>query len=118
MSDIYKSREPLPGVKKESNPKKGRRRSSSRRAFDDTGNRRRRKKNSGFRRLLHLARKNKNEKKFWWGLLISVVVGLMLLAIWQFLYLEHVARQQARQNELYVPLMPGESAPDESMPGK
>jgi hypothetical protein len=114
MSDIYKSREPLPGVPKESRPRKGRRRrSASRRAFDDTGHRRRRKKNSGFRRLLHLARKNKNEKRFWWGLLISIVVGLVLLAIWQFFYLEHVAREQARQNELYVPLMPGESAPEE-----
>jgi len=111
MSDIYKNREPLPGVPKESRPKTGRRRrSASRRAFDDTGNRRRRSKNSGFRRLLHLSRKEQNIKKLWWGLLIVVVVGLVLLAIWQFLYLEHVAREQARQNELYVPLMPGESA--------
>jgi len=111
MSDIYKNREPLPRTPKESRPKKGRRRrSASRRAFDDTGHRRRRSKNSGFRRLLHLSRKNKNEKRFWWGLLIAVVVGLVLLAIWQFLYLEHVAREQARQNELYVPLMPSESA--------
>ena len=114
MSDIYKSREPLPGVPKESRPKtQRRRRSASRRAFDDTGHRRRRKKNSGFRRLLHLARKNKNEKKFWWGLLIAIVVGLVLLAIWQFFYLEYVARQQALQNERYVPLMPGEESPAE-----
>ncbi len=110
--DIYKNREPLPGVPKESRPKKGRRRrSASQRAFDDTGHRRRRTKNSGFRRLLHLARKDKNEKRFWWGLLITIVVGLTLLAIWQFFYLEYVARQQAEQNEHYIPRMPGEESP-------
>jgi len=51
-----------------------------------------------------LSRKQENEKKFWWGLLIATVVILSVVAIWQFWYLERVAREQTRQNEMYVPL--------------
>ncbi len=101
-TDIYKNRQqmPLAGTK----PKRRRRRSSNSEVFDETGNRRRRSKNSGFRRLLHLLRKPENERRFWWGLLIWTVVVLAFVAIWQFWYLEHVARKQAKQSEMQMPL--------------
>lgn len=114
MSDIYREREPLPRTAKGPHRKPGRRRrSSSRRAFDDTTHRKRRSKNSGFRRLLHLSRKEKNQKWIWRSLLILTVIGLVLLAIWQFFYLDYVARKQAQRSDRYVPVMPGEqSAPE------
>jgi len=85
-------------------PGKRRRRSSRRASLDENGNRRRRSKNSGLRRLLHLSRKTSNEKSFWWGLLIATGVILIFIAIWQFWYLERVARKQSKQNEMYIPL--------------
>ncbi len=103
-TDIYKNKEVDRTVASAPHPSKRRRRSSSRLLFDETGNRRRRSKNSGFRRFLHLSRKGENEKKFWWGLLISIVVLLCFIAIWQFFYLERAAREQSKKNEKYVPL--------------
>ncbi len=38
------------------------------------------------------------------GLLIGTVVILVFIAIWQFWYLERVARKQSKQNEMYIPL--------------
>ncbi len=102
-TDIYKNREVDRSGPSAPHPsKRRRRRSSSRQLFDDTGNRRRRSKNSGFRRLLHLSRKGQNEKKFWWGLLIATVVVLCFIAIWQFFYLEKVAREQSKMDEMRV----------------
>ncbi|MEN7973412.1 MAG: hypothetical protein ABFR47_06220 [Verrucomicrobiota bacterium] len=98
-TDIYKSKKQAPVAP----TKPRRRRSSSNSAFDETGNRRRRSKNSGVRRLLHLMRKSDNEKEFWLTVLIAIVVILSLLAIWQFWYLEHVARGQSRLDEMNLP---------------
>lgn len=102
MSDIYKNQQQMPVAA--SKPKRRRRRSSGNTTFDDTGNRRRRSKNTGIRRMFHLFRKPANEKRIWWGALIVIAVTLSVIAIWQFLYLEHVARKQSRQSEMYVPL--------------
>ena len=102
-TDIYKGREQDRTAPPAPNPGRRRRR-SNRQLFDDTGDRKRRRKNSGFRRLLHLSRKGENEKRFWWGLLVVVAVALSLIGIWQFWYREQVAREQAKQNEMYVPL--------------
>ncbi len=110
-TDIYKSREPVPQVSSD-DPRfrKGRRRrSSSRRSFDEQ-DRKRRSKNSGLRRLLHLSRKSDNEKRFWWGILAVTVVLLVSIAIWQFWYMEYVARKQARQDERYELIHSAESA--------
>ncbi len=101
-TDIYKNREEDRSGPSAPHPSKRRRRSASRQLFDDTGNRHRRSKNSGFRRLLHISRKGKNEKRFWWGLLIATVVVLCIIAIWQFFYLEKVAREQAKRDEMRV----------------
>ena len=101
MSDIYKNQQQMPVAA--TKPKRHRR-SSGNAAFGDTGKRRRRSSNSGFRRFLHLLRKPAYEKRVWWGTLIVIVVTLSLIAIWQFLYLEHIARQQSKLNEMYVPL--------------
>ena len=101
MSDIYKNQQQMPVTV--TKPKRRRRRSSSKTTFDDTGEHRRRSKNSGFRRMLHLFRKPANEKKVWRGMLIAAVVLLSIIAIWQFLYMEHVAREQSRQNEMHIP---------------
>ncbi len=103
-TDIYKNREPIQQTSDDPRFRKGRRRrSSSLRTFDEH-ERKRRSKNSGLRRLLHLSRKKGNEKNFWWGVLIVVVVLLVGIGLWQFWYLEHVARKQAKENELYVPI--------------
>lgn len=102
MSDIYKNHHQVPVAP--SKPKRRRRRSSSRSAFDEDGNRRRRSSNSGLRRWLHLFRKPANEKKIWLGMLVAVVVLLTLIGIWQFVYMEYIARKQSRQNEMVVPL--------------
>ena len=103
-TDIYKSRERAQQTSDDPRFRKGRkRRSSSRRAFDDH-ERRRRRKNSGLRRLLHLSRKSENEKRLWLTMLIIAVALLMGIAIWQFWYLEHVARKEARKNEMYAPI--------------
>ena len=101
-SDIYKNQQRMhvSGAK----PKRRRRRSSNNTAFDETGERRRRSRNSGFRRLLHVLRKPEHEKKFWWGFLIAAVVILAIIGIWQFWYLEHAAREKAKQNEMIIPL--------------
>ena len=102
MSDIYKNQQQMPVAA--TKPKRRRRRSSSSTTFDDTGKRRRRSGNAGVRRFLHLFRKPANEKKIWWSTLIVIVVALTIIAIWQFLYLEHVARERSKKSELYVPL--------------
>jgi hypothetical protein len=102
-TDIYKNREKVqmttddPRFQK---TKRRRRRSSSRSPFDDEGERRRRSKNSGLRRMLHLSRKQGNEKSFWTSILIVIVVLLTLIGIWQYWYLEAVARDQALKNEI------------------
>ncbi len=110
-TDIYKTREPIPQPSGDPQHRKGhRRRSSSRRLFDDH-DRQRRSGNSGLRRLLHLSRKSENEKRFWWGTLIVVVALLTGIALWQFWYLPHVAREQEQKNDVYVPVQaPAESA--------
>ncbi len=102
MSDIYKNQQQMPVAA--TKPKRRRRRSSGNTTFDDTGKRRRRSGNTGVRRFIHLFRKPANEKKVWWGTLIVIVVTLTIIAIWQFLYLEHVAREQSKKSEMYVPL--------------
>ncbi|RKX47229.1 MAG: hypothetical protein DRP64_01635 [Verrucomicrobia bacterium] len=101
-TDIYKSREQSPNTSTASRSGK-RRRSSSRHPFDEK-DRRRRSKNSGLRRFLHLYRKGENEKHFWRGLLVATVVIMALIAIWQFWYLERVAREQSRQGDMYIPI--------------
>jgi hypothetical protein len=109
-TDIYKNGERVQQAPTgDPRSRKGRRRSSSCRLFDDH-NRKRRNKNSGLRRLLHLSRKSKNEKHLWWGMLVFVVVLLSAIAIWQFWYLEHVARKQLQQDELYIPIQPSGSS--------
>lgn len=96
-TDIYKNREAMPAGGK-SPRKKRHRRSASRRAFDDH-DRKRRSKNSGFRRFLHLARKSDNEKFFWGSMGITVVVILVLIAIWQFWIAEALVRSAEQKNE-------------------
>lgn len=109
-TDIYASREQTQQPANQPSPRKGRRRrSSSHRVFDEH-DRRRRGKNSGFRRLLHLARKSENEKRIWWGALIVAVVLLTVIGLWQFLYVEQVAREQSRKNEMYIPVQKAPSA--------
>ncbi len=111
-TDIYKNREPT----QQATPadpryhKERRRRSSSHRVFDDK-DRKRRSKNSGLRRLLHLSRKAENDKPIWVGMLVVVVVLLIGIAIWQFWYVEIVARRRSRANEGYVPIQSVESTP-------
>ena len=115
-TDIYKTREPIPQPSGDPKHRKGhRRRSSNRRPFDDN-DRRRRSNNPGLRRLLHLSRKSENEKRFWWGALIMVVALLTGIALWQFLYLEREVREQARENNVYVPEqgLPEADSPAES----
>lgn len=107
MSDIYRNRQQIQVVK----PKpKRRRRSSANRVFDDTS-RRRRSSNSGLRRLLHLMRKDENESKVWWGGLIAALVLLAAVALWQFWYMERVARQRSREMERSI--MRTQTAPAE-----
>ena len=102
MSDIYKNRQVMPAVKPK--PKRRRRRSSQDAVFDESGNRRRRSRNSGFRRLLHQMRKPHNEKRIWLGMLIAAVVLLIAIGIWQFFYMEHIARERDKQKELHIPI--------------
>lgn len=101
-SDIYKNQQRMPfsGTK----PKRRRRRTPRIAAFDESGEKRRRSRNSGLRRVLHVMRKSDHEKKYWWGFLVLMVVLLTVIGIWQFWYLERVARGKAKQNEVYVPL--------------
>ncbi len=104
-TDIYKNREPVQNEPGNVNSKKRHhRRSASLTAFGETGNRRRRSKNSGLRRILHLSRKSANEKHFWWSLLGITIAILLVIAIWQFWYLEDVAREQAHMDEQHVPI--------------
>jgi len=96
-TDIYKSREAMPGRNK--SPKKRRRRSSSKpRAFDDKA-RKRRSKNSGARRLLHLFRKSENEKYVWVAAGIILLVTLVVVGIWQFFLQEHLIRKHEQTDE-------------------
>ena len=110
-TDIYKKRPAMPAARPK--PKRRRRRTSPDAAFDESPNRRRRSRNSGFRRLLHLMRKPHNEKRIWMGMLIAALVLLLFVGIWQFWYMEHVARRKDKQKELVVPIRnapPAESA--------
>lgn len=111
-NDIYKNREPIQqATSADPRYRKGRRRrSESHRVFDDK-DRKRRSKNSGLRRLLHLSRKADNDKPIWVGMLVVVVVLLIGIALWQFWYVELVARRQTRANEGYAPIQPVESSP-------
>lgn len=104
QTDIYKKREQVQSTSDDPRFRKGRRkrRSSSLRTFDKH-DRNRRSKNSGLRRILHLSRKSENEKVIWWGLLIAIVVLLSLIGIWQFWYLDYVARKQSLENETFAP---------------
>ena len=97
-TDIYKNREPLPYGNKRPRRSTRRRRSDSQRAFDDHS-RKRRSKNSGLRRLLHLYRKKENEKVVWWSVLISAVVILIAVAIWQFGIRELIIHSQNEQTQ-------------------
>ena len=103
QTDIYKNKEQVQSTSDGSQSRKGRRkhRTSTPRTFDNH-DRKRRSKNSGLRRFLHLFRKSENERAIWWGLLIVVVILLLLSAIWQFGYIEYVARQQSIENELFA----------------
>ena len=99
QSDLYKNREPVQMTSDDPRFRKSqRRRSSSSHAFDEREHRRR-SKNSGFRRLVHLSRKSSNEKALWVSILIVTVVLLALIGIWQFWYMEYVAREQSKKNE-------------------
>ena len=97
QSDIYKNREAIPDRNKPPE-KRRKRRSTSQRAFDDRP-RARRSKNTGLRRLLHLSRKSSNEK-FFWSMLGSVfVVVLVVIALWQFVILEHFIRSEEKKDD-------------------
>ncbi|VGO21254.1 emp24/gp25L/p24 family protein [Pontiella sulfatireligans] len=104
-TDIYKQREPaqLTGNDPKLRKSHRKRRSASRKSFDESG-RKRRQKNSGLRRILHLSRKAENEKFFWWSVLWSIVVILGVIGVWQYWYLEHVAREQSEENDTRVPV--------------
>ena len=113
-TDIYKNREPMPYGNKRPRRSTRRRRSDSQRAFDDHS-RKRRSKNSGLRRLLHLYRKKENEKVIWWSVLVSVVLILTVLAVWQFLIRELMIRSQNEempytQPQLAIPGAPASAA--------
>ena len=112
-TDIYKSRERGQGASGASHSRKGRRRRSSNlRSFNET-ERRRRSKNSGFRRLLHVLRKSENERYFWKGFLFLVLVLLVGIGIWQFWYMEKVAREQSKESDQYISIygeLPTDSA--------
>ena len=97
-TDIYKKREPMPYGNKRPRRSTRRRRSDSQRAFDDHS-RTRRSKNSGLRRLLHLYRKKENEKVVWWSVLVSAVVILIAVAIWQFGIRELIIRSENEQTQ-------------------
>jgi|GEM_PF-2628047 len=115
-SDIYKNREALPFGNK--SPKKPRRRrKESRRAFDDH-ERKRRSKNSGLRRMLHLARKKDNEKYFWGSIGTVFIVVLVVIAVWQFVIMEHLVRTQEKKDDYlqYQPSIPEKASPESGMP--
>ncbi|MDH3346416.1 MAG: emp24/gp25L/p24 family protein, partial [Kiritimatiellaceae bacterium] len=59
--------------------------------------------NSGARRMLHLFRKEKNEKRLWIGMLIVIVTLLVVTALWQFWYLDYVARKEEQKKVLHMP---------------
>lgn len=114
-TDIYANREQVQQTPVDPRFRKGRRRRSSNPRTFDEHERRRRGKNSGFRRLQHLFRKSDNEKRIWWGALVVIVILLAVIGLWQFLYVEHVAREQSRKNEMYIPaqkIPATESAPE------
>jgi hypothetical protein len=95
-TDIYKNRERMPYGDKGPRRSSRRRRTDAQRAFDDHS-RKRRSRNSGFRRFLHLYRKKENERVFWWSVMISIIVILILLAIWQFWIREVLIRSENAQ---------------------
>lgn len=109
-TDIYKTRERMPYGDKKPRRSTRRRLSDSQRAFDDHS-RKRRSNNSGFRRLLHLYRKKENEKVVWWSVLVSTVVILALVAIWQFWIRELVIRSQNEQTHYVQPQADISAAP-------
>ncbi len=91
-----------------SHKKKRRRRSSAQHVFDEDHNRKRRSKNSGIRRLSHLSRKPDNEKIFWGSIGAVTLVVLAIIAIWQFVIVEHLARSEETENDYiqYQPSIP------------
>lgn len=112
-TDIYKKREPMPyGSDRNRKPKRRRRSSRQHRAFDDP-NRKRRSRNSGLRRLLHLYRKQENEKVVWWTLMIVIVIGIVSLAVWQFVIREYQIRHAEQQDDYiqYQRVIPETQAP-------
>ena len=115
-TDIYKSRETKAPPVDSAKHSGRRRRTSSQRVFDqhDRSKGRRRSKNSGLRRLLHLSRKSENEKVFWWTVLITVIVVLTAIAIWQFWYLEYAARKKSELNPYRLPDAPQSQPVDAS----
>ena len=107
-TDIYKNREAMPVGGNKPPKKRRKRRSSSQHAFDDNKNRKRRSKNSGLRRLLHLSRKADNEKYFWSSIGIVIVAVLCIIAIWQFVIVEHLVRSEESESDYiqYQPSIP------------
>ena len=103
-TDIYKNKEQVQSTSGNPRSRNRRRkhRTSALQTFDKH-DRKRRSTNAGFRRFLHLFRKSENEKVIWWSLLITIVSVLVLIAIWQFVYLEYAARKQSTENELSAP---------------
>jgi hypothetical protein len=103
-TDIYKQRERVQMTAEDPRFRKARRRrrTSSRRGFDERDHRRR-SKNSGLRRMLHLTRKSENERYFWWSILTAVIVLLVLVGLWQFWYLDYVAKKQSLETEYSRP---------------
>ncbi len=109
-TDIYKTRERMPYGDKKPKRSTRRRRSDSQRAFDDHSLKRR-SNNSGLRRVLHLYRKKENEKVVWWSVLVSAVVVLTFLAIWQFWIRELITRSQNEQMHYVQPQADISNAP-------
>jgi hypothetical protein len=111
QTDIYNQREltPKKGNQPSSRKTRRRRRTSDQPVFDDK-NRKRRSKNAGLRRFIHLSRKSENEKVFWWSMLTGVVVLLLAVAVWQFWYVERIAKEQSKESELHIPISHLESS--------
>lgn len=101
-SDIYKKREPLAtpraGTAVRPSHRRRKKKSNTVELFDDK-NRKRRSKNTGIRRLFHLYRKQDREKAFWGGLAAIIVVLLVVIAVWQYWYIDWAVQQDFLKNE-------------------
>ena len=99
-TNIYKRQELPPGKGKKRRPK---RRVPRRTRFDDHSHRKRRSKNSGLRRLLHIYRKESAQKHLWRGVVIFLLIGIVLAAIYQFWYLDKIVQKEMREKHGELP---------------